>query len=400
MDLQIPLLHHEENARSFFTKNGCDGWLAYDFRHSNSLACQCLGIPPHQLLTRRFFYWFPAYGEPVKIVSGVEASVLQHLPGRTEVYRTWQELEEIVKRTLHGTARIAMEYSPKNGNPYVSKVDAGTAEFIRSFGVEIISSADLIQQLVCILSSKQCNAHLSASESAVEIMNQTWNWITVGLKAGSSLTEWQVQCYILDQIKQKGLVTDVPPLCAVNAHSADPHYCATESSAKVIRPDDFILIDLGCKLPGLDGIYADITHVAVAAKTPSAKHEEIFNAVRQARDAACTLVEERFEGGIPLSGSEVDRTVRTIIEEAGYGHYFIHRTGHNIGYHEHGEGAHLDSYETDDTRLLMAGSCFSIEPGIYLPGDFGIRLEHDVLIHLDGTVEMTGGMQHELLCLL
>ncbi len=380
-------------------KMECDGWLAYDFRRSNGLACKVLSIPSDRLLTRRFFYWVPSSGEPVKIVHAIEPHVLSHLPGRTVTYRTWEELEAALGDVLKGKKNAAMEYSPKNSNPYISKVDAGTVELVRSFGVDVISSGDLIQNLTSVLTPSQIRAQQLAGEAATEIMSKAWEFIGLKLAFDAAVNEWDVQQFISEEISKRGFVSDVPALCAVNGHSADPHYTAEKGSTARIHKGDFILIDLGCKLPGDEGIYADITHVAVADNRAKPLHQELFDIVKKARDAACTLVVERFDQGLPLQGCEIDRCARTVIEEAGYGDFFIHRTGHNIGVHEHGDGAHLDSYETQDTRLILPGSCFSIEPGIYLPGQFGVRLEHDVLVHPDGEVEMTGGMQQELRCL-
>lgn len=390
-----PILERKEQALNTLAQR-CDGWLAYDFRRSNPLACQALGISSDALLTRRFFYWWPVKGDPVKIVHGIEPGVLDDLPGEMVIYRTWQELEAALAKVLHGTQKVAMEYSPHNSIPYLSKVDAGTIELVRSLGVEVVSSGDFIQNLTSVLSTEQIRAHLTAEEAAVHIMQQTWQWIRDALNEDRMITDWSVQCYILDQIAKRGFVSDVSALCAINANTADPHFMAQETSAQLIRRGDFIMIDLGCKIPGEHGVYADITHMAIAAKEALPIQLEVFEFVKNARDAACTLVQDRFENSKPLTGAEVDRCARTVIEEAGYADYFIHRTGHNIGFHEHGDGAHLDSYETDDTRLLLPSTCFSIEPGIYLPGDFGVRLEHDVLIHPNGEVQMTGGMQTSL----
>ncbi|MFA6916701.1 MAG: M24 family metallopeptidase [Parachlamydiales bacterium] len=395
----VPFIERRAQATDILAQE-CEGWLAYDFRRSNSLACYALGIDPGALLTRRFFYWVPVQGDPVKIVHGIEPGVLDHLPGESITYRTWQELDVALKNALEGVRTVAMEYSPRNAIPYLSKVDAGTVDWVRSLGIDVVSSGNFIQYLTSVLTQEQIRAHLTAEEAAVHIMREAWQWIKHALQEDKLITDWAVQKYILDQIAQRGLITEVSPLCALNANTADPHFMAVEDTARFIRKGDFIMIDLGCKVPGDAGVYADITHVGIAAKNALPIHHEVFKTVKAARDAACTFVQERFERAKPLTGAEVDRCTRTVIEEAGYGEYFIHRTGHNIGYHEHGDGAHLDSYETEDNRQLLPGTCFSIEPGIYLPGDFGVRLEHDVLVLPDGEVRMTGGMQHELHYLL
>lgn len=399
-NLSIPLLKYYDEVIRMLSETNCDGWLAYDFRRTNPLACKALGISDSQMLTRRFFYWVPVHGQPVKIVHGIESAVLDHLPGKRIVYRTNQEIEKSLESILKGKKRVAMEYSPRNENPYISKVDGGVIDLVRSFGADVASSGDLVQKMTSVLSIEQIKAQQIAAAAAGDMMRVCWKWLAERIKENLPTTEWTVQKFLLDQIQNHGFVTDAPPLCAVNAHSADPHYVPQQESADVIFLGDFVLIDLGFKLPGDNGVYADITQVAVVAESPSAWQQEVFDCVKSARDAACTLVCERFEQEIPLRGSEVDRAARAVIEEKGYGSYFIHRTGHNIGFHEHGDGAHLDSYETEDNRLILKGSCFSIEPGIYLPGDFGVRLEHDVIVHHDGQVEMTGDPQSQIICLL
>lgn len=372
-----------------------DGWLLYDFRRSNDLACRFLELSPEVLLTRRFFYWIPLSGQPVKLVSIIEPHHLDHLPGEKRIYRSWQELGKILHDVLEGSRRIAMEYSPMSGNPYVSKVDAGTVEMVRACGVEIGSSGDLIQQATSVWDDQQWHLHLEAAETLDEIVASAWRWIAEGAR-----TDYAVQQFILEQLAKRSCVTEGQPICAVNEDSADPHFAPSQEKARPIRSGDFVLIDLWCKRDMPRATYADICRVGVMASRPSEKQQRIFLCVKQARDIATEFVRQRFGEGVPVMGWEVDQVARDVIHRAGYGDYFTHRTGHNIGEKDHGDGAHLDNLETQDSRQLLPRTCFSIEPGIYLPGELGVRLEYDVFVHSDRTIQVTGGVQEELVCLL
>ncbi|MCE5317090.1 MAG: M24 family metallopeptidase [Parachlamydia sp.] len=376
---------------------GVDGWLLYDFRRSNELACQFLSIRSEQLLTRRFFYWIPTQGTPVKIVQAIEDKVLHHLPGETVRYRTWQELEAALKQVLQGAKRVAMEYSPRNALPAISRVDAGTIELVRGNGVEVVSSANLLQ---VPLHEDQVRSHLEAAEALDATAEETWEWIARSLEAGRALTEYEVQQFILERFGFRDCVSDDPPICAVNEHSANPHYAPQMENSSIIQKGDFILIDLWCRKKGEGSVYADITRVAVAAEECTERQREVFSIVREAQEAATQLVKECFRDKRPLMGWEVDQAARDVIHRAGYGDYFIHRTGHNIAERDHGPGTHMDNFETRDDRLVTPMSCFSIEPGIYLPGEFGVRLEYDILVHEDGQSEVTGGVQDQIVRLL
>lgn len=373
---------------------GCEGWLIFDFRRSNELGCGVLEIPPDRMLTRRFFYWIPAKGAPLKIVHSVEPAVLMHLPGEQVEYRTWGELEERLQQALKGARRVAMEYSPRCQNPYLSKVDAGTVEVIRGFGVEVVSSADLFLNT---LTKEQIAGHLMAAKVVDEVVELAWQQIAKRL---GRISEYAVQQLILEEFDRRGCMSDDPPLCAVNQNGANPHYCPSALQDAKIKAGDFILIDLSCKKKEPRAIYADITRVGVGATAPAPKQKEVFEVVKRAQEAGLQLVESRFARGETLLGWEVDKACRDVIEKAGWGSYFTHRTGHNLGEHIHGNGTHLDNFETKETRKIVKGTCFTIEPGIYLPGEFGIRLEYDVLITEEGSVAVTGGKQAEIRCLL
>lgn len=376
-----------------------EGWLLYDFRRSNPLACQFLEIPPEANLTRRFFYWIPLEGQPIKVVSVIEQHLLDHLPGKIQAYSSWQGLESILASLLENVTKVAMEYSPRNAIPSVSKVDGGTLEMIRSFGVQVASSANILQNYTSIWSEFQLQTHrhaLTVLEKGVEL---AWEMICSHLQAKQKLTEYDVQQFLLKYIHEHACECSDPPICAVNAHSANPHYSPDSKQASEIQPEDFILIDLWCKQTHPEAVYADITQVGVAAAGATERQQKIFDIVKAARDTATEFVRERVENRIPVFGWEADQACRSVIEDAGFSRYFIHRTGHNIGTEDHGPGAHLDDLETHDQRLLLPGTCFSIEPGIYLPQEFGVRLEYDVYIHPNHKVEVTGNVQNALICL-
>lgn len=385
-----------EKTQQLLLKEKIDGWLFYDFRRSNDLACKYLGIPDDQLLTRRFFYWVPAKGDPVKIVHGIESEALDHLPGKKLLYRTWRELEERVADVLRGKGVICMEYSPNNAIPYVSKVDGGTIEFVRQFVEKIVSSADLLQEYTCVWTQTQWESHQTAAKALDTTVAGAWKVIEKSLIAKQPMTEWEVQQWIVKDLERQGCIVEDLPICAVNANSANPHYVPTEKNSETIKRGDFILIDLWCKQKVARSVYADITRVGVAAVAPTEKQQKIFQIVKEARDAATAFVKKSFAEKRPVKGFEIDDVSRTVIRYAGFEQFFIHRTGHNIDEKDHGPGANIDNFETHDERKILHGTCFSIEPGIYLPGEFGVRLEYDLFIDWEGEVHVTGGIQNEI----
>jgi len=401
LQVKMSIFDKIADVQQSIKKFGFDGWLLYDFRKTNDLACGFLEIPSHKMLSRRFFYWIPQKGDPIKIVNRIEKSILDHLPGKIHVYSSWNELQETLASVLKGSSKVAMEYSPDNAIPYVSKVDAGTIDLVRKQGVEVVSSADLMQSYTSVWTPSQLNMHLEAAQVVDTAVAKAWEFIASHIKANKPITESDVQNFILNQFKENECVTDHPPICAVNAHAADPHYSGDSITAVPIHAGDFVLIDLWCKKNKPLAVYADITRVGVVASQPTEKQQKIFNIVKEARNAAMTLLNERVSKGEQIKGWEVDRVCRNVIINAGYGEFFTHRTGHNIGENDHGNGAHIDDFETKDLRVLLPATCFSIEPGIYLPGEFGVRLEHDVYIEADGrSLRITGGLQEELVCLL
>ncbi len=386
-------------VRETLAKEGLDGWLLFDCHGINSLGSGFLEIPRGKMATRRLFYWIPYKGSPVKIVSRVEPDILDHLPGTKLLYRGWEEFERLLSGVVTGKAKIAMEYSPENALPTVSRVDAGTIELVRMSGVEVVSSANLLQYYTSVWSKEQLESHLVAASVLEEIVDRTWEWIAHSLRLSIPINEYQVHQFMLQAVYEAGCETDAGPICAVNVHSADPHYHPDPNHALVIQAGDVILLDLWCKQQALHSVYADITRVGVAADRPMRTQRQVFDILKQARDYATLLIKEHHEQRRPLQGWKVDQVCRDIIEAAGYGEYFVHRTGHNIGEEVHGAGANLDNLETHDHRELLPGTCVSVEPGIYLPGQFGMRLEYDVFLDPDGEARITGGIQEHLVCL-
>lgn len=372
-----------------------DGWLLFDFRGSNDLALEILGIKKESHLTRRFFYFIPKTGTPSKIVNAIEEHNLAHLPGNKLSFSSHNSLREHLVNTLSGSKIIAMEYSPMNAIPYLSKIDAGTLELVKTFGVEIVSSADLITQFTALWTPEQYEENVSVAKELAETASDAFNFIKNKILAGDTLTEYSVQQFIMDEFKRKDLITDFPPIVGVNENSANPHYAPDEVIFKEINNNDFVLIDLWAKRSEDTSVWSDITWVGFVGDSVPEKYVKIWEIVKNSRDAAFALVDERFRSNVPVYGFEVDDASRKVIEDAGYGKYFIHRTGHSITTTLHGSGPHMDNYETKDERRLLPSTSFSIEPGIYLTGDFGIRSEIDVFIHPDGRVEQTSGIKQE-----
>ncbi|MBZ0200176.1 MAG: M24 family metallopeptidase, partial [Ignavibacteriaceae bacterium] len=321
----------------------------------------------------------------------IEAGNLDHLPGERKKYSSHLSLTNHLKETLKDVNTIAMEYSPMNAIPYVSKVDAGTIEMLRTFGVEIKSSADLISMFGAIWNEEQYLENKPVATALTNIVNKAFAYVKEETLSGKELTEYDVQQFIMQEFKARGYYTDHPPIVGVNENAANPHYEPTKEMNKPIRKDDFVLIDLWAKLDKPSGVWADITWTGYMGESVPEKYVKVFNIVAEARDAALNLITQRYADKKEVRGYEADAAARKVIDDAGYGEYFIHRTGHSITTDLHGSGAHLDNFETRDERLLLPSTSFSIEPGIYLPGDFGVRSEIDVYISPKGDVMTTGG---------
>lgn len=364
-----------------------DGWLLYDFRGSNVLARRVLDLEGQPTGSRRWLYFIPAEGSPRKLVHRIETGALDHLPGDKTIYLRWQELEAGIAALVQGSQTVAMEYSPRNANPYVSRVEAGTVELVRSFGVNVVSSGNLVQRFEALWDDEQWAMHQAAGVHTDSAYDVAWNFIADNVRRTGSVTELAVQEEIRRHFDRHELTTYSPPIVAVNAHSGDPHY---ETGTAEIRAGDFVLIDLWAKLNKPRAVYSDLTRVGFVGATIPEKYRHIFDIVAKARDAGIDCVRKAFAENRPLPGWQVDDACRAVIEQAGYGPYFVHRTGHSIGQEVHGNGANIDNLETREDRLILPGACFSIEPGIYLP-EFGIRSEVDVFVDRHRHVHVTAG---------
>ncbi|HEX3409273.1 MAG TPA: M24 family metallopeptidase [Candidatus Binataceae bacterium] len=378
-----------------------DGWLFYDFRLSDPLAYRILGIPEKGLTSRRWFYFIPAQGEPCAIVSAVEAHRLDALAsGQRIVYRSEREMVAALAGLLRGRQVIAMNYSAECAIPYVSRVDAGTVELVRSMGVEVVSAADLIQRFEAVLTVAQLAGHRRAAMALRDIVNQTFAEVSRRVRGHLPCTEFTMQNFVLGRIAAHNLQTDEAPIVAVNANAANPHFSPLEERDTPIRHGDLMLIDLFAKGREPDAIYGDLTWMGSVGEQVPEMHASVFRIVADARDAAVALIQSRVAAGLPVRGEEADRAARTHIEAAGFGEEFVHRTGHSIGREVHGTGCNLDSLETRDHRMLIERTCFSVEPGIYLPGKFGVRSELDMTIE-GGRAEISAApAQHEIIPIL
>jgi Xaa-Pro dipeptidase len=370
-----------------------DGWLFYDHHHRDPLAYRILGLSEHLHITRRWYYFVPAAGEPRKLVHRIESGRLDSLPGKAQVYSSWQELEAGLKQLLNGAQRIAMQYSPRNAIMYVSMVDAGTVEVLRELGKTVVSSADLVSRFEAVLTPEQEKSHHEAQQKLDAILEAGFREIGHRVRSGDT-TEYEMVQWFQRAMADAGLVWEHGPNVSVNAHSADSHYEPTAQAHAPIRSGDFLLIDIWAR-PNRDAtVFYDITWTGVVDREPTPREQAVFDVVRQARDAAITKVNEAFAAGKPIAGWEADDAARAVIRDAGYAEYFTHRTGHNIATELHGNGAHLDNLETHDERLLLPHTCFSVEPGIYLR-DFGIRSEVNMMTG-DHEARVTGRLQTEL----
>jgi Xaa-Pro aminopeptidase len=377
---------------------GIGGWLFCDFHHRDPLAYRILGLDESSGTTRRWFYFVPASGEPVKLAHKVEPTKLDSLPGRQQHYLAWTELHEKLKSIVQGAGKVAMQYSPMNNIPYVSTVDAGTVELVRSFGVEVVTSADLVQRFEATYDEAGFASHRDAGVVVQGIKDEAFDLMKKAIHDSGPITEFQVLEFILARFEEEGLTNDGDsPIVGFNDHPADPHFEPTKENAHTLHHGDTILLDLWARRKDPPGVYYDITWCGFAGESPPALYQEIFGVVCRARDAALEFVRKRIEAGEPLSGCEVDQVSRSVVEQAGHGDVFLHRTGHSIGFEVHGNGANIDNLETRDERMLVPGSCFSIEPGIYLDGRMAVRTEIDVFIRPSGTVEVCGPIQEELI---
>ena len=387
-------------VQSALAEFGFDGWLMCDFRGSNPLARRILQLDADQVHSRRLCYFVPREGMPRKLAHRIEPGVLDHLPGEKHLYLRWQEFENGVKTLIGGCRRVAMEFSPRNANPYISRVDGGTLDLVRGFGCDVASSGDLIQQFEATWDNDQWAMHLEAAQHTDAAFDLAWRFIADEVRKRGSTSELDVQRRILEHFDANGLTTDHPPIVAVGPHSGNPHYAPSTATNARIATDDFVLIDLWAKLQRPRAVYSDLTRVGFVGDSIPKCYSELFSIAMRARDVAIHTVREAYAAGQPLQGWQVDQACRDVIQQAGYGEFFIHRTGHNIGQETHGNGANMDNLETREERLVIRNTCFSVEPGIYLP-EFGVRSEVNVFIDRNGQVHVTGGdPQHEVTAVL
>ena len=386
-----------EEIQEALRVEGLDGWLFFDHHRRDPLAYRVLNLEPQSPVTRRWFYFLPAEGEPRGLVHKIEAQTLNALPGKHITYASWQEMSAGLSVILGNAHKIAMQYSPDCAIPYVAMVDAGTVELIREMNREVFSSANLLQYFDSRWSPEQLETHLEAGRKVDLIRDAAFQHVGEALRHAQRISEWDVQQFIRARFAEAGLVTDHGPDVAVNANASNPHYEPKREASAEIRKGDVLLMDMWAKLDRTSAVYYDITWVGYCGANPPAQVENVFGAVRDARNRAIQFVQEGVRDGRKICGFEVDDAARTVIHEKGFGPYFFHRTGHSIGTDVHGTGANMDNLETHDVREIVPRTCFSIEPGIYLP-EFGMRLEVDVYVGED-RASVTGEVQDKIILL-
>ena len=370
-----------------------DAWLFYDHHRRDPIAYRVLGLSDSLFVTRRWYYVIPAEGEPAKLVHKIEAGHLDTLPGSKAEYAGWQELGGKLQSMLAPYNRIAMEYSPDNRVFVISLVDAGTIEVVRSFGKEVVSSGDLVSKFEATWTDEQIKSHFEARDAIDKIVAAAFKEIGDRVRNGGT-DEHAIQQWFQEAFRQENLFTDDGPIVAVNANSGNPHYEPSASHSAPIKKGDFVLLDVWAKKNRPEAVYYDITWTGFVGNNPSDRHREIFDVVRRGRDAGVEKVKSAIAAGKVLAGWEVDDAARGSIQQAGYGDYFIHRTGHSIATEVHGNGPNMDNLEVHDVRRILPNSCFSIEPGVYLP-EFGVRSEVNMLVR-EHSAEVTGKIQEEI----
>ncbi len=389
-----------DGIQSALQDAGLDGWLFYDHHHRDPLAYRILGLDQNAHVTRRWFYFIPATGEPRKLVHRIEGGRLDTLPGTRAEYSSWQELEAALVSLLTGATKLAMQYSPRNAIMYVGLVDAGTIEVLEEMGKQIVSSADLVSQFEAVLTEAQIASHFEARRRLDEVLAAGFERIgTLARSGGRSggTDEFSMVNALKEAIERAGMITEHGPNVSCGPNSADSHYEPTLANSRPIRSGDFLLIDIWAKLADDPfAVWYDITWTGVIDREPTEREQLVFHTVRDARDSAIVTVQEAFAAGNPIKGWQPDEAARNVIRQAGFADSFTHRTGHNIATELHGAGAHLDNLETHDERLILPHTCFSVEPGIYFPQEFGVRSEVNMITY-PGRAVVTGRVQTELL---
>lgn len=372
-----------------------DGWLFFDHHRRDPLSYRVLQFTPGSMVSRRWYYFVPAQGAPCGLVHRIEAETLAELPGRHAMYADWGSMVEGLRAMLGGARRIAMQYSPNCAVPYVAMVDAGTVELVRGLGVEIATSANMIQTFESKWTQAQLESHLEAGRRIDGIRRAAFERIGAKVRAGERVTEWEIQQFIAARYREAGLFIDHGPDVAVNANASNPHYDPKQDACSEIKKGDLVLIDMWGKLEQPDSVYYDITWVGFCGDRPSPQMETVFGVVREARDKAVKRVQDAVAAKQEIRGFEVDDAARAHVREQGFAEYFFHRTGHSIGTEIHGTGANIDNLETHDERKIIPWTCFSIEPGIYLP-EFGVRTEINMFVD-ETSARVTGEMQEKII---
>ena len=380
-------------------EDGFDAWLLYDFNGSNPIASRLAGLASSgKMTTRRWYYLVPASGSPRGLVHAIERHNLDHLPGEKRAYAKREELNAGLRDLLGGAKRVAMEYSPANAIPYVSRVDAGTVEAVRQFGVEVVSSGDLVQRFEAVWSDAALTTHLEAADRLYRVKDRAFEFVRERLGRGAALTEFDVQSAMLEWFAELGLTSDASPNVSAQENAGNPHYHPSRDVHRAIRPGELLLIDLWGKLPEAGAVFADITWMGFTGRQVPDEYARAFAAARDGRDAAIRAVQTAVRERRDIRGFEVDRACRDVLDRAGYGPQFIHRTGHSLGETVHGNGVHMDDYETHDDRRLIPGTGFTIEPGVYTDR-FGLRTEINMFVG-ETEARVTGPVQNEIVTLM
>jgi Xaa-Pro dipeptidase len=374
-----------------------DGWLFYDHHRRDPIANHILGLGKDGIASRRWYYFIPAKGEPRKLVHRIEQGALDAVPGKTLVYSGWQELYKMLPKLLSGGKKIAMQYSPENNIPYIGLVDAGTVELVRKLKKKVVTSANLVQIFEASWSPEQFESHQQAGKIIDRVTSEAFQRAASFVREGKPLSEFELQRWMAEQFRAAGMIPE-PPIVAVQPNNGNPHYEPSERDSRPIRAGDLLLLDVFGKMNRPGSVYYDITWMGYLGERVPETYAKIFKIVRQARDNAVAFIKENVAKSREIHGWEVDRVARETIRKAGYGKYFVHRTGHSIGQSVHGNGANMDGYETRDDRKIVPRTCFSIEPGIYLP-DFGVRSEVNVYVG-EKDARVTGAIQEQILPLL
>ena len=389
-----------EAVRAALKEDGIDAWLLYDFRGLNPIAADVTAVARQggHLATRRWYYLIPAAGEPRALVHAIEPDSLAHLPGRTEKYAGHEQLESGLRNLVSGFTRIAMEYSPRCAIPYIARVDAGTVERIRGYGVEVVSSGDLVQRFSAVWRDSEIASHIEASEKLHRVKDRAFEAIGNRIRDRVPTTEYDIQQLMVKWFTEERLITDSEPMVSAMENAGNPHYLPTAARSRAINPDELVLLDLWGKVDRKGTVFADITWVGYTGRQVPERYGRAFRAVAEARDAGITLVQQRTRDGQPVRGWEVDRAASTVLKQAGYAAEILHRTGHSLGETVHGDGVNMDDYETHDDRRLLPGTGFTIEPGVYF-SDFGVRSEINMIVG-ERDARVTGPLQPEILALV